>query len=241
MNTQIALDALTKLKLNGMAKVYQAVLAMPVQQQPTLHSLVARLAEAELQERAEKKTTMFLRFSKLRYNAVLENIHCNVQRNFTNDDLLALADCSFIDRSQNVLITGATGCGKSYLACALGRRACTLGFKTQYFGMTRLIEKITQSKLDGTYIKFINQIEKVNLLILDDFGLHPLTTEVKLALLQIMEDGYGKKAIIVTSQLPVAKWYDYLDDPTLADAIMDRLSVNANKIDLKGESLRKKN
>jgi len=104
MNTQIALNALTKLKINGMAKVYQALLAMPVQEQPTLHSPVARLAEAELQESAEKKTTMFLRFSKLRYIAVLENILCNVQPNFTNDHLPALTDCSFIDRSQNVLL-----------------------------------------------------------------------------------------------------------------------------------------
>jgi len=241
MNTQITLDYLTKLKLPGMVKTYQAMLSMPVHEQPTIHQLMARMAESELQERANKKTEMFLRLSKLRYNAILEQVHCNPQRDFTKENLLALADCSFINRCENILITGATGCGKSYLACALGRQACTLGYKTIYFGMTRLIEKISQSKLDGSYVKFINQLEKTNLIILDDFGLHPLDTVVRLALLQILEDGYGKKSIIVTSQLPVAKWYEYIDDPTLADAIMDRLAVNATRINLKGDSLRKKN
>ncbi len=241
MNTQITLDNLAKLKLSGMAKVYQAILTMPVQEIPSVDQLMARLVEAELQERANKKTEMFLKVSKLRYNAILENIYCNVHRNFTRENLLALADCSFIDRAENILITGATGCGKSYLACALGRQACTLGHKTLYFGMARLIEKIAQSKLEGTYIKFINYLEKANLIIIDDFGLHPLDTVTRLALLQIMEDSYAKRSIIVTSQLPVAKWYQYIDDPTIADAIMDRLAVNASKIELKGESLRKKN
>jgi len=241
MNTQITLDYLTKLKLPGMVKTYQAMLSMPVHEQPSIHELMARMAEAELQERVNKKTEMFLRLSKLRYNAVLEQVHCNTQRDFTKENLLALVDCSFINRSENILITGATGCGKSYLACALGRQACALGYKTIYFGMTRLIEKITQSKLDGSYVKFINLLEKTNLIILDDFGLHPLDTTLRLALLQILEDGYGKKSIIITSQLPVNKWYEYIEEPTLADAIMDRLAVNATKINLKGESLRKKN
>jgi len=240
MNTQITLDNLAKLKLHGMAKVYQGILSMPVHEQPSPDQLMARLIEAEIQERASKKTQMFLKVSRLRYDAILENIYCNVQRNFTKENLLALADCSFIDRSENILITGATGCGKSYLACALGRQACTLGHRTVYFGMARFIERIAQSKLDGTYVKFINYLDKTKLIILDDFGLHPLDTITRLALLQILEDSYAKRSIIITSQLPVAKWYEYLDDPTIADAIMDRLAVNASKIELKGESLRKK-
>jgi DNA replication protein DnaC len=241
MNTQITLDNLTKLKLPGMVKAYQAILSMPLQEQPSINQFIARLAEAELQDKANKKTEMFLRLSKLRYNAVLEQVHCNPQRNLSKDTLMMLADCSFIDRSENLLITGSTGCGKSYLACSIGRQACTLGYKTIYFGMNRLIEKIAQSKLDGSYVKFINQLEKTHLIILDDFGLHPLDPTIRLAILQILEDRYGKKSIIITSQLPVAKWYEYIDEPTLADAIMDRLAVNASRIELKGESLRKKN
>lgn len=241
MNTQITLDNLAKLKLQGMEKVYRGILSMPVHELPCLDQLMANLAEAELQERANKKTQMFLTISKLRYNAILENIYCNQHRNFTKESLLALADCRFIDRSENILITGATGCGKSYLACALGRQACTLGYKTVYFGMARLIEKISQSKLEGTYVKFINYLDKTKLIIIDDFGLHPMDTQTRLALLQIMEDSYGKRSIMVTSQLPISKWHQYLDDPTIADAIMDRLSVNASRIELKGDSLRKKN
>ena len=240
MNTQITLDHLSELKLQGMARAYQAVLSMPVQDQPSLNQFMARLAEAEIQHRTQKKTEMFLLQSKLRYNAVLEQVYCNVNRNLSRENLMAIADCSFIERSENLLITGATGCGKSFLACAIGRQACTFGYRTLYFGINRFLEKISSSKLDGSFIKLLNQIEKTHLLILDDFGLYPLDTVSRLAILQIMEDRYGKKSVIITSQLPIAKWYEYIGESTIADAIMDRLAVNAHRIDLKGESLRKK-
>jgi len=240
MNTQITLDHLSELKLQGMARAYQAVLSMPVQDHPSLNQFMARLTEAEIQYRTQKKTEMFLLQSKLRYNAVLEQVYCNVNRNLSRENLMAIADCSFIERSENLLITGATGCGKSYLACAIGRQACTFGYRTLYFGINRFLEKISSPKLDGSFIKLLNQIEKTHLLILDDFGLHPLDTVTRLALLQILEDRYGKKSVIITSQLPVANWYEYIGESTIADAIMDRLAVNAHRFDLKGESLRKK-
>lgn len=240
MNTQTTLDHLTELKLQGMSRAYQAVLSMPMQDQPTLNQFMARLAEAEIQHRALKKTEMFLLQSKLRYNAVLEQVYCNTNRNLSRENLMTIADCSFIERSENLLITGATGCGKSFLACAIGRQACTFGYRTLYFGINRFLEKISSSKLDGSFIKLLNQIEKTHLLILDDFGLHPLDAVTRLALLQIMEDRYGKKSVIITSQLPIAKWYEYIGESTIADAIMDRLAVNAHRFDLKGESLRKK-
>lgn len=240
MNTQNTIDLLAKLKLQGMARTYSTVLSMAIQDQPSMHQLIAQMADAELQERNNKKTEIFLKFSKLRYHAMIEQIYCNANRNFTKENLLSLVDCSFIDRSQNILITGATGCGKSYLACALGRQACTLGYKTIYLGMARLIEKVSQSKLDGTYAKFINGLCKAKLIILDDFGLHPLTTEMRLTLLQMFEDGYARASFIITSQLPVANWHQYIGDPTLADAILDRLTGNASRIELKGESLRKR-
>ncbi|HPT04476.1 MAG TPA: ATP-binding protein [Bacteroidales bacterium] len=157
-----------------MADAYQAVLSLAVDQQPSIHQFIARLSESELQHRAHLKTQAYLKQSKLRYNAALEQVYCNTARNLTHDKLLAIADCGFIERSENILITGATGCGKSYLACAIGRQACSLGYKTLYLGMTRFLEKITQSKLDGTYVKMLNLIEKTSLLIIDDFGLHPL-------------------------------------------------------------------
>lgn len=240
MNTQITLDHLSQLKLHGMSRAYQALLSMPLQDQPSLNQFMARLAEAEIQERAQKKTEMFLLQSKMRYHAVLEQVHCNANRNLEREKLMMVADCTFIERAENLLICGATGCGKSYLACAIGRQACIFGYRTMYFGMNRFLERISSSKLDGTYVKLLNQIEKTHLIIFDDFGLQPLDGITRLALLQILEDRYGKKSIIIASQLPVSKWYEYIGESTIADAIMDRLSVNAHRFELKGESLRKK-
>jgi len=241
MNKQTTLDQLQDMKLNGMMRAYQAILSLPVHEQPTLDVAIARLAEAELLNRKSRKTELYLKLSKLRYNAVLEQVHCSPSRNLSKETLLSLAECSFIDRSENILITGPTGCGKSFLACAIGRQACSLGYKSIYLGMNRFLEKVTQSKLDGTYIKFLSQIEKTQLLIIDDWGLYPLDINSRLALLQVLEDRYAKRSTIITSQLPVAAWYEYINEPTLADAIMDRLSGNAQRLELKGESLRKKN
>lgn len=241
MNKQTTLDQLQDMKLGGMMRAYQAILSLPLHEQPTLDVAIARLAEAELLHRKSRKTELYLKLSKLRYNAVLEQVHCSPSRNLSKEALLSLAECSFIDRSENLLITGPTGCGKSFLACAIGRQACSLGYKSIYLGMNRFLEKVTQSKLDGTYIKFLSQIEKTQLLIIDDWGLYPLDINSRLALLQVLEDRYAKRSTIITSQLPVAAWYEYINEPTLADAIMDRLSGNAQRIELKGESLRKKN
>jgi len=240
MNHQNTLDQLGQLKLRGMVDAYQSVISLPVQEQPSIHPFIARLCEAETQHRVNLKTQVYLKQSKLRYNAVLEQVYCNSARNLSKESLLSIADCGFIDRSENVLITGATGCGKSYLACAIGRQACSFGYRTLYLGMTRFLEKVSLSKLDGTYIKMLNQIERTHLLILDDFGLHPMDKIARLALLQILEDRYGKKSILISSQLPVDKWHQYIGESTIADAIMDRLAGNAHRFDLKGDSLRKK-
>ncbi len=241
MNEQATIDQLEKMKLHGMAGVYKAVTGALTHQQPDLDQFMARLAEAELQDRQQKKTIMYLKTSKLRYHSSLEEITCTPERNLSKEVLLKLADCSFVKRAENILITGKTGTGKSYLACALGRQACHLGIRTIYLGMNKFIEKVSLSKIDGTFIKLINQIEKNSLIILDDFGIQPLDANTRLALLQILEDCYQRKAVVVTSQLPIAKWYDYIGEPTLADAIMDRLLSNANRIDLKGPSLRVRN
>jgi DNA replication protein DnaC len=240
MNTQITIDQLTKLKLHGMARAYQAVLSMPVQDQPTINQMMARLVESEIQERNNKRTDLYLRLSKLRYNAVIENVHCSATRNLDKEKLLSIADCGFIERAENIIITGKTGCGKSFLACAIGRQACSFGYRTLYLGMNRFLDKIAMSKLDGTYIKLLNQIEKTHLIILDDFGLYPLDNVTRLSLLQILEDRYGKKSVIITSQLSVNAWYNVFGESTVADAIMDRLSANAHLFDLEGDTLRRK-
>ncbi|HCI54751.1 MAG TPA: IS21-like element helper ATPase IstB [Bacteroidales bacterium] len=226
--------------LHGMARAYEAALSVPLHEQVSFDMLVPQMAEAELQERVNRKTQLCLRQSKLRYNAILEQVYCSAARNITSEQLIRLADEVFIQRAENILITGATGSGKSYLACALGRQACSLGYRVIYFGMNRFLEKVSQSKLDGTFITLLNQIEKTHLLILDEFGLTPLDNITRLAILQILEDRYGKKSTIITSQLPISKWYEFICGPRVlgADVIMDRLPGNAHRIELKGESLR---
>lgn len=238
MNTQATLEQLRQLKLEGMVRSYEATLGLPVNQQPEAHELLAQLAQRETEHRHYRRTQLYLRLSKLRYAAQLEEVICSTERNLSKEKLNLLADCSWIERAENILITGATGGGKSFLACALGHQACLLGYKTLYLNMNRFLEKVTLSKLDGTFIKLLNHIERTALLVLDDFGLQPLDAQARLALLQILEDRYAKKATIIASQLPLAQWYDYLDDPTLADAILDRLTAHAHKIELKGKSLR---
>lgn len=196
------------------------------------------MVEAENQYRNRKRTEMYLKTSKLRYNTVLEDVFCSDGRNFTKDQLAQIADCSFVNRAENILITGKTGCGKSYLACSIGRQACNLGHRVEYFSMGKFIERIALAKVDGTLLKVINHIERNDMIIFDDFGLQPLDNNSRLALQQILEDCYERKSVIVTSQLSVNKWFDYIKEPTIADAIMDRLTANATiRIMLKGESL----
>jgi DNA replication protein DnaC len=240
MNTTQTLEQMQQLRLEGMYRAYHSQLELPMDQQLEGHDLIAQLVQSEQLNRAQEKTAMYLKLAKLRIPATIEQIECSPSRNFTKQQLASLAESRYLQHGENLLITGSTGCGKSYLACALGHQACLQGYKTTYLAMNRLIEKITLSRLDGSYIKLLNYLERQALIILDDFGLQNMNQDVRLTLLQLLEDRYGNKSIIVTSQLPVAKWYEYIDDPTLADAILDRLTANATRIELKGESLRRK-
>lgn len=234
------LEIMKQLKLDGMASAYEATLSLPVNQQPDTHEMLATLIDAEQQNRAHKRMKMYIRLSKLRYQATIQDIDCSQTRNLSKEKLMLLADGAFMDRGENVLITGATGCGKSYLACAFGHNACVLGYRTLYFNMNRLTEQIALAKADGTLIKWLDRIKKAKLIILDDFGLQPISHAVKLILLQILEDRYENASTMICSQLPVGKWHKYFDEPTIADAILDRIIPKAHRIELKGNSLRKR-
>lgn len=236
--TETSLENLRRLKLNGMASAYEGILALPINQQLSAHELLARLTDAEESHRQDKRTKMYLRLSKLRYASTICDIDASEKRNLNKEMLMLLADCSYLTRGENVLITGATGCGKSYLSCALGNEACLQGYRTLYFNMNRFTEQIAIAKTDGTLLKWLNRLQRAKLLILDDFGLQPLNQAVKLTLLQILEDRYAKSSVIISSQLPVAKWHDYLAEPTIADAILDRIVPKSHRINLTGKSLR---
>ncbi len=240
MNTTETLSQMQHLRLQGMHQAYRSQLELPVNQQLEGHDLVAQLVQSEQRSRTQEKTAYYLKMAKLRFPATIEQIECSPSRNLTKQQLATLTEGRYLQQAENLLVTGPTGSGKSYLACALGHQACMLGYKTTYLNMNRLIEKVTLSKLDGSYIKLLNHLERQALIILDDFGLQPMTQEIRLTVLQLLEDRYGKKSIIVTSQLPVAKWHEYINDPTLADAILDRLTAGAQRIELKGESMRRK-
>lgn len=240
MNTTQTLQQLKQLKLSGMAQCYQSQLEQPIHQQLEAHDLIGMMAQSEILSRNNERTAYYLKLAKLRLDAQPENVECSLARNLSKQQLNVLLQCDFIKHGEPVLITGPTGSGKSHLACALAYQACIHGHRALYFNMNRFIEKMTLAKLDGSYIKQLNFIERTPLIILDDFGLQTLDQQIKLALLQIIEDRYAKKSIIITSQLPVSKWHEFINEPTLADAILDRLTAKSHRIELKGESMRKK-
>lgn len=240
MNTTQTLEQMRELKLTGMLQSYQSQLELSINHQLEGHELIAHLLQAEKLHRSNTRLITLLQASKLRYQALPESIECTTARNLTKGQWSRLMEGSYLQQGENILITGATGCGKSWVACALGYQACLLGIRTRYFNMNRLIEAISMAKTEGSYLKFLNSLEKIPLIIIDDFGLQALNKNMKLAILQIMEDRYAKKSLVVTSQLPVANWYEYLDEPTLADAIMDRMTSKCNRLELMGESRRKK-
>jgi len=238
MNAQATLQQMQKLHLTGMASAYESILKLPADAHPDTHECIATVIDAEWQHRNFTKSQMLLRLSKLRYKANLQDIIYSTERNIKKESIALMADCSFIERVQNVIITGATGSGKSFLACALGNQACLYAYRTLYFNMNRFTEQLSLAKLQGTYIKWLNQLKKADLIILDDFGLQQLDQNAKLALLQILEDRYDYKSTIIVSQLPIEHWHTFINEPTIADAILDRLLAKCFKFDLKGKSLR---
>jgi DNA replication protein DnaC len=203
--TSFSLSSLRELKLAGMASAYEAILATPMNKYPEAHELIARLVNTERQNLTRCCMELFLHLSKLRYAVTLQDVDCSAQRNFSKQQLAVLSDISWDSRGENVLITGSTGFGKSYLACALRNHACTVGQRTLYFNTNRFYGQIAVATAEGTVIKWLDRLKKARLVTLDDFGLQPITPPVKLLLLQVLKDRYERATTIIVSQLPVGK------------------------------------
>jgi len=239
MNTS-TLDKMRKLKFFGMYHAFQSTLETGKTQDYTADELLAHLVEAEWDDRHNRRIERQIYYAKFRYKASVEDVHYHADRSIDRNQIMRLADCTFIDRNENLLITGSTGIGKSYIASAIGYQACTRAYKVYYASTPKLFAKLKMAKADGSYVKEIGKIERQQLLILDDFGIQPFDAQSRAALMEIIEDRHGKSSLIITSQLPVAKWHDVIGEKTIADAILDRIVHSAHRIELKGESMRKK-
>ena len=178
--------------------------------------------------------------AKFRYQSSLEELVHEPSRGLDKGLVVQLATCEYLTKGESIMITGATGCGKSFLASALGHHACSHGYSVAYFNTQKLLMRIKMARLDGSLMKFFDKLAKTTLIVLDDFGLAHLEQQQQFDLMEIIEDRHGKASTIIASQLPVANWYDVISEATIADAILDRLVHTSYKIELKGESLRKK-
>lgn len=241
MMTQQTMDRLHELRLTGMAQALEEQLRMTDMESLAFEDRLGLLLERETTVRDDRRLTRLLQMAKLSLPAAVEDIDFRQPRGLDRSVVLRLAGSQWIHQHDNVMVSGATGTGKSYLACALGHSACRHGLSTRYYRFSRLLGELALARADGSYTKLLARLAKAHLLVLDDFGLSPLTDTERRDLLEVLEDRYGRRATLITSQLPFDHWHDVLGDATFADAILDRLVHNAHKITLKGASMRRNN
>lgn len=232
-------EQMSHLRLAGMKNLYQSLLQTRQTLNLSLSEGLELLLQAETENRNNKRTERLTSKAKFRYRAALCEVNYLENRQLDKNLIASMSDCSFIDKGQSVIITGATGSGKSFLASALGHQACLLGYKVLYFSINKLFNQLKISRIDGTLAKTLENISRQNLLILDDFGLTGIDQQKAIDLMEIMEDRHAKNSTIIATQIPINAWYDIIPDSTIADAILDRLIHTSVKIELKGDSLRK--
>ncbi|MDH3376894.1 MAG: IS21-like element helper ATPase IstB [Gammaproteobacteria bacterium] len=239
MNTQLN-QRLRELKLSGMASALTSQLEqLGTYEELTFVERLSLLLEQECLTREQRKQQRLIRQARFKLSASIQDIDYQHARNITKKRIAQLAQEDWIQRAHNLLITGPCGSGKTYLACALGHNACLRGISVRYYRLSRLMLELTQAKADGTYHKLLTRIAKIQLLIIDDWGLETLTTSHRHDLMEIMDDRHGHSSTMMLSQLPTDQWYATIGDNTLADAILDRLMHNAHRLQLKGESMPK--
>ncbi|MFI5142287.1 MAG: IS21-like element helper ATPase IstB, partial [Bacteroidia bacterium] len=225
----------------GMHRAFKTSIESGKTENYTSDEMIANLVESEWDDRRNRGIERQLKNARFRYKASMEEINYDNNRNIDRNEIMRFAECTFITNNENILFTGSTGIGKSYIASAIGHHACTLNYKVIYHNTAKLIGKLKIAKADGSYAKEVTKIERQNLLILDDFGIQPFDAIGRGILMEIIEDRHGKGSLIITSQVPVNKWHDVIGDKTMADAILDRIIHQSHRVELKGESMRKKN
>ena len=238
MNQQ-SLEKMRQMRLLGMGRAFALTMESGKNEKFTADEMVSHLIESEWDERFNRKLERNVKNARFRYRASVEEISFDGSRANKNQ-ILRLANCDFIQRKENIIITGSTGIGKSFLASAFGHQACTLGFRVLYQHSSKLFARMKIAKADGTYLKELAKIEKQHLLLIDDFGIQPLDAASRHVLMEIIEDRHGRTSTVITSQIPVSKWHEIIGEQTIADAILDRIVHDAHRLELKGESMRKK-
>lgn len=228
-----------ELRLMGMMSRYKSLNETKQIQGLSLQEGLELLFLAETEYRNHRRTDRLIQMARFRYQASIAEINYLPSRNLDRSMVVSLVDNEYIKKGDFIVITGATGCGKSYLATAFGYQACNMGIKTMYISMKTMFDQLKLAKIDGTYLKYMDKIAKSSLLIIDDFGLSNLDKTQALDLMEIIEDRHAKKGTIIASQIPISAWYDIIPDSTIADAILDRIVHTATRIELKGDSLRK--
>jgi DNA replication protein DnaC len=240
MLTEQTLDKLYSLKLTGMAEAFKEQLQQPSFSQLSFEERFGSLVDRQWTWKEEGRIKRLLQGAKLKINACVEDIDYKSPRGIDRSVIMSLSSCDWIKKHHNLIITGPTGAGKTFLACALANQACRDGYRTFYIRTPKFYYQVALAKADGSYTKLMNNLLKTHLLLIDDFGLAPLTDSERRELLELIEDRHGHASTIMASQLPVEHWHETIGDPTLADAILDRLIHNAHRVILKGGSMRKK-
>lgn len=238
-NNQATLEKLDRMNLAGMARALRTALEAGGGQDISPEELLSTLVDAEWDDRRARKLSRLLKSARFRYRAGVEDVDFGLKRNLAKAAFLRLADCRWLKEHESLIITGPCGSGKSFLASALGQQACIQGFRVLYWSSSKLFSHLKLSKADGSYPRELGKIARRELLIVDDFALEPLDAPSRIGLLDILEDRHGRASTLIASQLPVARWHELIGEPTIADAICDRIVHSAERIELKGESVRK--
>ena len=233
-------DQMSDMKLHGMKDALLGQMEQPQYSSLTFEERLAHLIDAEVTDRSNRRIKRMLSVSKLKYkDAFIEEIDFHHSRGLDRKTILSLSNNDCVERHHNVIISGPTGTGKTYLACALANRAITDGYSAYYTRISHLLSQTALVRADGSYLSWATKLSRFKVLVLDDFGLSPLKSKESQEILEFIEDRVQRGSTIITSQLPISEWHGYFNNPTIADAIMDRLVHNAYKINLKGESMRK--